>query len=188
MMPQGHSRRVEEGDLDTSELEVLLVLEGNAQQGVEKMERAGSFSLERLAIAIEISDSVATESSLETRAPGGGGDRPAEGSKDRDDCPSTTINFEDPGFRERLEVAKGVIGWDETPEHVRDWWLGFETEYQHRLEFVGYVAEELMLRNATIEEFFDACSMSKSRNVLANLHFLDYMRCARDADALTSFS
>jgi|694.fasta_scaffold47025_2 hypothetical protein len=56
------------------------------------------------------------------------------------------------------------------------WWDAFEKENTHRISVVLRLAEELLIRKATLEEFYLACVYSNTDNILANLYYLDYTR------------
>ena len=66
--------------------------------------------------------------------------------------------------------------------HKLAWWALFEDLNRSNAPMVLRLCEELLARNATLEEFFTAFGNSDSDNVQANLHFLDYWRI-KQADA-----
>jgi hypothetical protein len=82
----------------------------------------------------------------------------------------------------RLEQVKSQIGWEETTGSAKKWWEVFEKENQHRLSLVLKLAEELLLRKATITEFFLAYVYSNTDNLQANLHYLDYTRLRKEEE------
>jgi tetratricopeptide (TPR) repeat protein len=75
-----------------------------------------------------------------------------------------------------LRDVKKELDWDNTTGSARKWWQAFETENQNRIPLVLRLAEELRNRKATISEFFLAYVYSNSDDIMANLHYLDYMR------------
>jgi len=73
-----------------------------------------------------------------------------------------------------LEEVKQKLYWDETPDHARRWWLKFESENTHRPALILRVAEELAVRQTTITEFHRTSGLSRTKDIQANLAFLDY--------------
>jgi len=95
-----------------------------------------------------------------------------------------TRGWTDERFRSGIESGKAEhLGWGETTGSARTWWEAFEKENEHRLAIVFRLVEELRNRNATITEFFLAYIYSATDNVQANLHYLDYTRLKKDAEA-----
>ena len=80
-------------------------------------------------------------------------------------------------------MKRGHLDWDDTTGSARTWWNAFEAENQSRMPLVLRLAEELMNRKATIQEFFLAYVYSNTDNIQANLHFLDYSRQKRKEEA-----
>ncbi len=78
--------------------------------------------------------------------------------------------------RERLDTVREQLAWADTTGSARKWWLAFEEENKHRLALVLRLAEELLMRSATVTEFFLAYVYSNTQNIQANLHYLDYQR------------
>ncbi|MEI7929514.1 MAG: hypothetical protein WCH40_13270, partial [Verrucomicrobiales bacterium] len=74
------------------------------------------------------------------------------------------------------------LDWNNTTGSARKWWLAFEEENVTRLPLVLRLAEELKSRKATITEFFLSCIYSKSDNMQANLHYLDYITLKREEE------
>jgi ATP-dependent Clp protease ATP-binding subunit ClpX len=96
---------------------------------------------------------------------------------------SDTSGWTDQQVRDRLEEVKhGHIDWDHATSSARMWWQAFEQENKGRLKLVLRLAEELMIRRATITDFFFAYVHSKTDNILANLHYLDYIKLKREAE------
>lgn len=56
------------------------------------------------------------------------------------------------------------------------WWQEFETDNQQRPSLIVRLLEELVQREATLNEFYLACLYSNTDNLQANLHYLDYVR------------
>jgi len=79
-------------------------------------------------------------------------------------------------LRQALEELKNdQLRWSEVSEEARIWWQKFEIDHRDRPEFTFRIAEELCDRDATISDFFLACTESNTDHIVANLHYLDYM-------------
>ncbi len=76
----------------------------------------------------------------------------------------------------RLERVKKELDWPNTTGSARKWWEAFENENRTRTALVLRVAEELLVRKATITEFFLAYVYSNCDNIQGNLLYLDYTR------------
>jgi hypothetical protein len=84
-------------------------------------------------------------------------------------------------IRARLEEFKERLDWAGTMGSAKTWWEYFmENEDNGKLNLVLRLAEELAVRRATITEFYVACMFSTTRNVQANLHYLDYRRLKKE--------
>lgn len=77
---------------------------------------------------------------------------------------------------ERYERLRSKLGWGSTIDAARRWWLLFEQENRSRLRLLLRVAEELLAREATINEFYFAWQDSSTQNIQGVLHYLDYKR------------
>lgn len=73
-------------------------------------------------------------------------------------------------------IKQEHLGWPATSGSAREWWLAFENENRVRPNLILRLCEELRARQATISQFFLAYVFSKTDNIQANLHFLDYTR------------
>jgi ATP-dependent Clp protease ATP-binding subunit ClpX len=80
----------------------------------------------------------------------------------------------------RLTEVKAKIDWHNTTGSTRKWWDAFEKENQPTL--VLRLAEELLIRKATITEFFLAYVYSNTDNIQANLYYLDYTRLKKEEE------
>jgi hypothetical protein len=76
----------------------------------------------------------------------------------------------------RLAEVKESLDLPAATESARKWWDAFEKENTQRMALVLRLAEELLIRKATIQEFFLAYVYSNTDNILANLYYLDYTR------------
>lgn len=81
-----------------------------------------------------------------------------------------------------LSDVKKELDWDNTTGSARQWWTAFEEENKTRMPLVLRLAEELKNRKATITEFFLAYVYSNTDNIMANLHYLDYVRIKKEED------
>ncbi|WP_158633466.1 type IV secretion system DNA-binding domain-containing protein [Tautonia sociabilis] len=82
----------------------------------------------------------------------------------------------------RLRDVKETIGWANTSGNARKWWEALESQNRHRPGLVLRLAEELAGRKSTITEFFLAYVDSRTNNLQANLHYLDFMRLKREEE------
>jgi tetratricopeptide (TPR) repeat protein len=81
----------------------------------------------------------------------------------------------------RLAELKAKLGWEKTTGSARRWWVAFEEK--HEPSVVEGLAEALAERGASIPEYFLAYVYSNSEDDEANLHYLDYMRAKKAAQA-----
>ena len=72
--------------------------------------------------------------------------------------------------------------WEDTTGSARKWWLAFEAEHESQPDIVLRMAEELANRKATITEFFLAYVYSNTKNLTANLLYLDYTRLKKEEE------
>ena len=91
--------------------------------------------------------------------------------------PLQPVDFSDP-----LAEAKKALDWDNTTGSARKWWEAFESENKARYPLVLRLAMELQTRQATITEFFLAYFYSKTDNLQANLHYMDYTRIKKERE------
>ncbi|NRA95494.1 MAG: AAA family ATPase [Planctomycetes bacterium] len=78
-----------------------------------------------------------------------------------------------------LEDVKHQLGFKDLAPRAALWWKRLELRYKDRRRELLRVVEELLRREATLEEFFVACTYSGTANMMANLHYLDYYRLKR---------
>jgi hypothetical protein len=96
---------------------------------------------------------------------------------------SNAANWTTEQIRRRLDDVKSELQFSEVVDKsAGKWWIAFENENQERLPIVLRVAEELLGRKATIQEFFLAYVYSNTDNIQANLHFLDYSRLKKEEE------
>jgi hypothetical protein len=102
--------------------------------------------------------------------------------------PTQTFRFTDIAaltpekLMEQIADTRQKCGWAATTGNARKWWEIFERENVERPERVLRVLEELLMRSATIADFFNAFLASNTENIQANLHYLDYRRFKKEAD------
>lgn len=82
----------------------------------------------------------------------------------------------------RLAEVRSQLGWSATTAEHRRWWEAFESENRERLPLVVRLAEELLVRKATVTDFFLAYVHSNTDNIQANLHYLDYTRLKKEEE------
>lgn len=109
----------------------------------------------------------------------GGGAIPAQSSKPGI---SNTKGWTEDQFYNHLKDVKAKIGWNETTGSAKKWWEAFEGENKSRLALVVRLSEELLIRKATITEFFLAYVYSNTDNIQANLNYLDYTRLKKEEE------
>jgi ATP-dependent Clp protease ATP-binding subunit ClpX len=77
-------------------------------------------------------------------------------------------------------IRKCGIKYDSASEAARHWWNSLEqwamVDELPRFVTLLHVAEELLMRNSTVEEFFNVSQESRCFNSRGWLHFLDYRR------------
>jgi hypothetical protein len=91
-----------------------------------------------------------------------------------------TRGWSDKKIRARLAAVCKKLSPQSASDAARRWWSTFEKANQQRPALLLRLAEELLQRKATIEEFFRAYLISETNNIQANLHFLDYLRLKED--------
>ena len=95
---------------------------------------------------------------------------------------TNTTGWSTSQIQDKIEEVKSRIGWNETNGSARKWWKAFENENNHRLALVLRLAEELLIRQATITEFFLAYVYSNTDNIQACLYYLDYTRLKKEEE------
>ena len=93
-----------------------------------------------------------------------------------------TRGWSDERIRAQLEVVKIGLGWGAITGAARQWWEAFEDENRHQFGLVLRLAQELAAREATISEFFIAYGDSRTDNIQANLHYIDYSRLKKEEE------
>ncbi len=75
-----------------------------------------------------------------------------------------------------LQWSKQMLDWENASQDARQWWLELEELNSERIDLILKLTVELLSRNASIDDFFVACSYSEREGVQENLNFLDTMR------------
>lgn len=96
---------------------------------------------------------------------------------------SNTAGWSESQLEEHLEKVRDQIGWAEATGSARQWWDAFQSENKQRIALVVRLAEELLVRKATVTDFFLAYVYSNTDNIQANLHYLDYSRLKKNQEA-----
>jgi hypothetical protein len=89
---------------------------------------------------------------------------------------SDAADWTEAQIRERLQELRPLLGYAAARCSAKMLWQNFEALNQHRLRLVLRVAEELLNRSASIDEFFLSHKESGSENLQAILHYLDFRR------------
>jgi hypothetical protein len=79
-------------------------------------------------------------------------------------------------------LTRRILGWDIASKAAKDWWGELESINEGREDLVMKLIAELISRQATIEDFFLACSYSGREGVSENLKFLDLIRQDNESD------
>jgi type IV secretory pathway TraG/TraD family ATPase VirD4 len=95
---------------------------------------------------------------------------------------SNTRGWTEEQFTNHINEVRSKIGWNETTGSAKKWWEAFESENKSRPALVVRLSEELLIRNATITEFFLAYVYSNTDNIQANLNYLDYTRLKKEEE------
>ena len=85
-------------------------------------------------------------------------------------------------IRERLDEVLPSLQVGEASKPAAIWWRRFVADREDDLHVVLRVAEELMKRQASIPEFFNAFVRSATENIQGVLHYLDYRRLKDQVD------
>lgn len=128
----------------------------------------------------QIINDAAASQPLPRRRPSPGAERPPSWTLP-DRRISDTRGWTKGEVARRYREVLTLIGHDEAGKRAAGWWKSFEEENSRKRPLVLRVAEELAVRNATIEEFFVSCLYAGTSNIQANLHYLDYSRLKSQA-------
>ncbi len=80
-----------------------------------------------------------------------------------------------PTVREKQELRE-KLGYERAGPEARSLWLELERGADTRPELYSRLADELVQRSSSVQELFEVTRLSGTRNVQANLHYLDYLR------------
>ncbi len=72
-----------------------------------------------------------------------------------------------------LTITRKLLEFETASPQAKQWWKQLESLNHDRPGLVARLAEELLERSASIDDFYIACSYSGYRSVQANLGFLD---------------
>ncbi len=92
---------------------------------------------------------------------------------------SNTTGWSNEQIRNRLEEVKLLIQYPAASSIVRTWWDTFEGGNSKNLRLILRLAEELSVRQATLQEFYEISEKSATLNIQANLSFYDYYKLFR---------
>lgn len=85
-----------------------------------------------------------------------------------------------------LQECEKKISVPHATDTAQRWWTAFKNENTHQLSLVIRVAVELVIRDATLNEFFLTYVHSGTDNIQANLDFLDRQRKLEHASRIES--
>ena len=114
--------------------------------------------------------------------------RPNSGTSQKgQDRPSLSVSdtrgWSQEQIASRLNEVKQELDWVGTTGSAKRWWERFESENRTRTSIVLRLAEELLIRKTTLNEFFHAYIRSNCESIEGNLHFLDYSRIKKQEEA-----
>ena len=69
-----------------------------------------------------------------------------------------------------------ALSWETASENAKTWWIELEKANKTRPDLVKKLAQELCIREATLEDFYLICSYSNRIGVRENLKCLDQAR------------
>ncbi|MBU6301740.1 MAG: AAA family ATPase [Verrucomicrobia bacterium] len=73
-----------------------------------------------------------------------------------------------------IQQALEKVGWKDARDVARRWWEAFMKENEHKPALMLFLLEKLIIRQATLEQYYDAYVYSFTEDIQAVLHFLDY--------------
>ncbi len=73
-------------------------------------------------------------------------------------------------------ISKRLLGWEKASMKAKNWWEQLEDINADKQDLVLKLVSELLYREATIEDFYTACSYSGKEGVTENLIFLDTIK------------
>lgn len=82
--------------------------------------------------------------------------------------------------RKRLDAVKKSLKFGRSMQTAKAWWSAFEQENEGRLHVVLRAAEELRMRDCSLDEFFRAYMEAATENIRAVLLYLDYRRAREE--------
>ena len=72
-----------------------------------------------------------------------------------------------------FEITRTLLDFEGASPQAKQWWKELELLNKERPTLVSRLADELVERNASIDDFYLACSYSNRQGVQDNLDFLD---------------
>ena len=75
-----------------------------------------------------------------------------------------------------VSISKKLLGWEKASMKAKNWWEQLEDINSDKQDLVLKLVSELLYREATIEDFYTACSYSGKEGVTENLIFLDTIK------------
>ena len=82
-----------------------------------------------------------------------------------------------------VQLKTQKLEWEKTSPAARTWWQQFEDENKHRPALILRLVEELVSRQASVNQFYLAYVYSNTDNIQANLHYLDYLKLKNNSQS-----
>lgn len=95
---------------------------------------------------------------------------------------SNTKGWSESQLKSKIEQLRLSLGWKDKSDSASKWWNAFEETNKTKLTLVLRVLEELVVRKATITEFYLAFIYSNIENIQGVLAYLDYSRIKKDEE------
>ena len=96
---------------------------------------------------------------------------------------SDTKGWTDEEIATKLSDVESKIGYQSTDNSSAiKWWNAFKSENNQKISSVLRLAEDLLIRNTTLADFFIAYVHSNTDNIQANLFYLDYTRLKKEEE------
>jgi len=90
---------------------------------------------------------------------------------------TNTIGWTNDQIKTKLAAVELKIGCQTIGNSsAGKWWQAFKKENDQKISLILRLSEEILIRNATITDFFLAYVYSNTDNIQANLFYLDYTR------------
>ena len=96
---------------------------------------------------------------------------------------TNTIGWTNDQIKDKLASVEFKIGCQSIGNtSAGKWWQAFKKENDQKISLVLRLSEEILIRNATITDFFLAYVYSNTDDIQANLFYLDYTRLKKEGE------